>query len=462
MICIAIVNCKTLTKTSFTDMDLLKEFTAHLQRRQLTHRSQRTLLATSGGIDSMVMADLFLKAGLPFAVAHCNFQLRGADADKDEALVKEWAEKNDIPFYHIRFDTQQKAEEWKKGIQETARILRYEWLDELRIANGFAAIATAHHANDNVETLFINLFKGTGMAGLHGIPVRNGNIIRPLLFAQRSDIEQYARDNNIAWRDDVSNASDKYLRNAVRHHIMPVVNEWFPNATQHISDSIRRFAEAEILYRSAVEREIKKLAEKRGRDVYIPVLKLQQAQPLETICYELFHPYGFSSAQVPHIIGLFESETGHYIHSETHRIIKNRDFLVVTSQQPQQADIITIEAVPCNIETPEGHFHFSIKKTAAGIPANDHTAYIDMKRITFPLILRRWKQGDYFYPLGMGMKKKKLSKFFIDSKVPLHRKESIWVLECDSRIAWIAGMRLDERFKIKPSTGEVLCVEFKN
>lgn len=442
-------------------MDLLKEFKASLQQKHLVHHGQKILLAVSGGVDSMVMTHLFLEAAIPFAMAHCNFQLRGVEADEDEAHVKEWAEKHNIPFHQVRFDTAQKTEEWKKGIQETARILRYEWLDEIRIANGFAAIATAHHANDNAETLLINLFKGTGMAGLHGIPVRNGNIIRPLLFAQRTDIEQYAKDNGITWRDDASNASDKYLRNAVRHHIIPAANEWFPNAVQHINDSIRRFAEAETLYRKAVDAEIKKLIDKRGKDTYIPILKLQKMQPVETICYELFHPYGFSSAQVPHIIGLLESETGHYISSETHLIIKNRDFLILTANQTTATDIITIEGLPCTIETPEGHFHLSLKKKQEHLPAGDNMVHIDMKRITFPLLLRRWKQGDYFYPLGMGMKKKKLSKFFIDQKLPLHKKETTWVLECDKRIAWVAGMRLDERFKVKPETAEVLCVEFR-
>jgi tRNA(Ile)-lysidine synthase len=442
-------------------MDLLKEFKTHIQKKHLVHHGQIILLAVSGGIDSMVMADLFLKAGIPFAMAHCNFQLRAREADKDEALVADWAQKHSIPFHHVRFDTAQKTEEWKKGIQETARILRYEWLDEIRVANGYAAIATAHHANDNAETLLINLLKGTGIAGLHGIPARNGNIIRPLLFAQRADIEQYAKDNDVTWRDDASNESDKYLRNAVRHHIIPTANEWFPNAVQHINDSIRRFAEAEILYRRAVDAEIKKLIDKRSKDIYIPILKLLKLKPLETICYELFHSYGFSSAQVPHIIELFESESGHYISSDTHRIIKNRDFLIITVNQTTATDIITIEGLPCTIETPEGHFHLSLKKKQENLPANDNTAYIDIKRITFPLILRRWKQGDYFYPLGMGMKKKKLSKFFIDRKVPVHQKEAVWVLECDKRIAWVAGMRLDERFKLKPDTTEVLSVEFK-
>lgn len=442
-------------------MDLLQEFTRNWKKKQYVLQGQKVLLAVSGGMDSMVMATLFLQASIPFAMAHCNFQLRGEDADGDEKLVQQWAETNEIAFHNVRFDTKQKTEEWKKGVQETARILRYEWLDTVRSEYGYSSIVTAHHANDNVETLLINLFKGTGITGLHGIQERNGVIIRPLLFAQRSDIEQYAKDHVVEYREDSSNASDNYLRNAVRHHIVPVADKWFPNAVQHVSDSIKRFADAEQLYRKAVDAEIKKLVEKRGRDIYIPLLKLKKATPLETICYELFTPYGFTSAQLPHILELFESESGHFISSGTHRIIKNRDFLIVTELQTTSTDIIAIDGLPCVVETEHGHFHLSIQKKPADIPVDAKVACIDMKRITFPLLLRKWKQGDYFYPLGMGMKKKKLSKFFIDQKVPVHQKEMVWVLECDKRIAWIAGMRLDERFKVKADTAEVLRIELK-
>jgi tRNA(Ile)-lysidine synthase len=442
-------------------MELLQQFIHHWGQKQFISTGKQVLLAVSGGIDSMVMADLFAKAGIGCSIAHCNFQLRGDDADGDEELVRIWAEQHEIMFHSIRFDTRQKMGEWKKGVQETARILRYEWLDMIREQHGYAAIVTAHHANDNAETLLINLFKGTGIAGLHGIQEKNGFIVRPLLFAQRADIEQYAKENNIAFREDSSNASDNYLRNVVRHHIIPAAENWFPNAVQHVNDSIKRFAEAELIYRKAVEKEIKKLAEKRGKDIYVPILKLQKAEPLETICYELFRQYGFTSSQIPQIIHLFESETGHYIQSQTYRAIKNREFIIVTEKKADKADIIVIEGLPCAVETENCTFSLSFEKNMQQIPADVTTACIDMKRITFPLLLRRWKQGDYFYPLGMGMKKKKLSKYFKDEKLPLHQKENIWVLECDKRIVWIAGMRLDERFKVKENTAEILQVTLK-
>ncbi len=441
-------------------MDLLQQF---LHRNEgILHSNAMdispVLLAVSGGMDSMCMAYLFSRSNLPFAIAHCNFQLRGEEADKDQQLVSEWAAKHNVPFHTVNFDTADKSAEWKKGTQETARILRYEWLDNIRQTNKYAYIATAHHANDNVETLLMNLFKGTGISGLHGIPLRNGNIIRPLLFAERSDIAAYVAANDIPYRDDASNATDAYLRNAVRHNIVPVINEWFPNAVQNVGQSIQRFSQAEELYRKAIDTEKKKLLEHRGKDIYIPVRKLNKRTPLETICYELFLPYGFISAQLPQILHLLTAETGKFIQSPTHRIIRNRDFLILTTIPQSATDFIAVDGVPCTIDTGLHKFKFTVINDIGHIDQDPGVAYIDMKRLTFPLFLRKWRTGDYFYPLGMQMKKKKIGRFLTDRKIPLHEKEHVWVLECDKRIAWVAGMRLDERFKIKDSTASVLKV----
>lgn len=442
-------------------MDLQKQFIQHWNDKGFATVPQNTLLAVSGGSDSMTMATLFLQAGIPFGIAHCNFQLRGEEADKDEALVRQWAFSHDIPFHHVRFDTTQKMEEWKKGVQETARILRYEWLEAIRAEYNYQYIATAHHANDNVETLLMNLFKGTGMAGLHGIPLRNDRIIRPLLFAPKTAIMAYIAEHSVPYRDDASNATDNYLRNEVRHHIIPVVEQIFPNGVQHLNESISRFAEAEVLYKKAVEEERRKLVEKRGQDYYIPVLKLQKREPLNTICYELFKPYGYSAQQIPQIISLLASESGHYVDSATHRVLRNRGFLIITSLQTEAADHVHIDAVPCTIDTPHGKFTFSITDKPDSIPTDANRAYIDMDVATLPLTLRKWRTGDYFYPIGMGMKKKKVSKYFKDQKIALHQKDHVWVLESNKRIVWLCGMRLDERFKLLPKTQHVLRVEVR-
>lgn len=416
------------------------------------------LLAVSGGIDSMVMASVFLSANISFAVAHCNFQLRAADADADEELVRKWCTDNNIPFHHVRFDTQAKMDEWKKAVQETARILRYDWLESIRAENGYSCIATAHHANDNAETLLMNLFKGTGISGLHGIPTTNNYVIRPLLFANKEDISQYAKHNNIPYRDDVSNASDKYLRNRVRHHLLPIIEESFPNVVSNLNDSIQRFAEAEILYRRAFERERKQLLEQRGNDWYVPIRKLEKRTPLATICYELLLPFGFTSQQVPHILSLLYAESGRFLQSQTHRIVKDRQFLIITKLAINSADLIPVETLPTTIEAGNKTFKFTLTKPPVTITPDESIAYIDVAQIQEPILLRRWRQGDYFYPIGMGMKKKKLSRYLIDMKIPIHQKENIWVLESNKRIVWVAGYRLDERMKITPQTTQALKV----
>lgn len=440
-------------------MDLLQQFQSNKLVKAAKAKGKTTLLAVSGGVDSMVMAELFLSSKLPIAIAHCNFNLRGEEADKDEQLTREWAEKNNVTFHHISFETKQKMEEWKKGVQETARILRYEWLDKLMTDNGYGNLATAHHANDNVETLLMNLFKGTGISGMHGIPEQNNYIIRPLLFATKEQMYAYAKAHDIAFREDASNASDAYTRNAIRNNIIPVVEQSFPNAVQHISDSIRRFAQAEQLYNRSIEKERKSLIEKRGQDIYISIKKLLLRQPLETICYELFEPYDFTPSQLPHILNLLESGSGHFISSSSHRIIRDRDFLIITTQKQIETDIISIEGVPCIIDAGRMKLDFQIENTPKDLSSDNNTAYVDLKNIEFPLILRKWRIGDYFYPLGMNMKKKKVARFLIDQKIPIHDKEHIWVLECAKRIVWVCGMRLDERFKVKPSTEKCLIIK---
>ncbi len=438
-------------------MSLLKQFRENWGVR-FGNVQGAVLVAVSGGRDSMVLADLLYKSGINIGVAHCNFGLRGEESDGDEALVKAWCEGNRVAFHKIKFDTKKESAERKTGTQETARDLRYEWFEQIRNEFKYAKIATAHHANDNVETLLINLFKGTGISGLHGILPNNGAIIRPLLFATREDMTRYAVENSLVWREDASNNTDDYLRNDVRHNLVPVIEQLFPNGVERVNESINRFAEAEILYNRAIEQERKKLIEKRGNDFYVPILKLKKHEPLATLCYELFHPYGFNSKQVPHIINLLDSDTGHFITSATHRIIHNRDFLIVTTLPHESADFISIDEVPFKLVQGKYQYTFTVEDKPKAIPKTANEVYIEMEQVVFPLILRKWKIGDYLYPFGMKMKKKKVSRILIDEKVSINEKEELRVLECSKRIAWVSGIRSDERFRIKEGVGKVLVV----
>ncbi|MDI9320668.1 MAG: tRNA lysidine(34) synthetase TilS [Phycisphaerales bacterium] len=441
-------------------MNLPQRLEQHWQAQQFPDKKEKILLALSGGKDSMTLASLLHQIGCNLAVAHCNFMLRGTDSDLDEQLVKDWATQNNILCHCISFDTKKEMARNKTGVQETARKLRYDWFSTLCKEHHYAAIATAHHANDNVETLLINLCKGTGIAGLHGIPAKNNNIIRPLLFATRAEITEYATEHQIPFSEDASNSSTQYLRNAVRHKILPVLNEIFPDVVTQINQNIERFKQVENIYELAIAKEKKKLMERRGNDYYIPILKLLKRPSYKSICFEIFKEFGFSSAQVPEILKLLKSESGHYLSSESHRVIRNRMFLIITELISPKTDFIIIDKIPCSIKTSEGQFNFNIVEPTKHLDESKFTAYLNLDTLKLPLIVRRWRIGDYFYPLGMGMKKKKISRFLIDQKVPIHEKEKVWIIESQQKIAWLAAMRIDERFKIKNDTKKLLKINF--
>lgn len=440
--------------------DLLTGFKEYIDRERLFTAGEKILLAVSGGSDSVVMARLFHAAGFPFAIAHCNFQLRGAESERDEQFVSSLGELYNVPVYKTRFDTQAYISEHRVSVQVAARELRYKWLEETRAMHGYAFIATAHHMQDNVETVLMNFCKGTGLAGLHGILPRQGAIIRPLLFAQKEELLSYAAQHSLTFMEDSSNITDKYTRNFFRHRVLPPIQEAYPGAVPNMAATIDRVREAEQLFQAAVDRHKKRLLEQKGSTFMVPVLKLQKTVPLNTIAYELFKTFGVTPAQAGQVLELLNSESGRYVATPTHRIIRNRQWLLITPQVQQEADIIVIEKEQAHVHAAGGHLKLRIQERAAlgSIPTAFNIACLDTKQIRYPLILRRWKQGDYFYPLGMD-KKKKLSRFFIDQKLSVPQKEQVWVLESAKRIIWIVGMRIDNRFKITESTKEVLCLE---
>jgi tRNA(Ile)-lysidine synthase len=441
-------------------MGLLEKFKENIKQQHLFQPKDKLLLAVSGGVDSVVLCELCKQCGFDFVIAHCNFKLRGTDSARDEKFVAALAQKYDVPFRTITFDTNAIATKEKKSIEETARDLRYKWFDELRLQNSYAFVVTAHHADDNVETVLMNFFRGTGIKGLHGILSKQNKIVRPLLFTTKKELLVFATENKLEFVTDYTNAQNDFTRNYFRNELIPAVQKIFPAANENILKNINRFGEAEQLYTEAIEMYKKKLLELKGNEIHIPALKLQKVTPLATIVYEIIKNYNFTAHQTGEVIGLLQSESGKYIASASHRIIRNRKWLIVSPNKTNEAQNILIEENNIAITFENGELH--IEKCASLSTMNNEpsTALLDAAEIKFPLLLRKWKQGDYFYPLGM-QKKKKLNRFFIDQKLSLTQKENAWVIESNKKILWVVGMRIDDRFKITDKTKNVVQIAFK-
>ncbi len=438
-------------------MLLQKKFENNLQTgfREIKASNAFFVVAVSGGLDSVVLADLLANTNFNFCIAHCNFQLRGEESDRDELFVKALAKKYNKEIFVKHFDTAAFANEKGISIQEAARLLRYQWFEALRIKHTTATckIVTAHHADDIVETVTFNFFRGTGISGLHGIQAEQGNIIRPLLFARRSDIELYASEKSLKWVEDSSNESDKYSRNFIRHHIIPLAKQMFPQVEENILNNVNRLKEVEAIYLHSIEAIKKSLIEYKNNEVHIPVLKLKKHAQLASIIHEIISQYHFTTGQVQEVIKLLDAPTGSYIASSTHRIIKNRKWLIITTLAKNDALHLMIEEHDRQISFEKGVLDLSLTDLQQ-LSMNPMEAMVDADLINFPLMLRKIKTGDYFYPLGM-RKKKKISRFLIDLKLSKTEKEQVWVLETNGKIIWVLGYRIDDRFKVTSSTKKI-------
>jgi tRNA(Ile)-lysidine synthase len=435
---------------------------------KLWSNKDHLFLACSGGVDSVVLSHLLHAAGFSFEILHCNFNLRGEESMRDESFVRNLAKELNVAVFLKSFDTKAEMALMGIGVQEAARKLRYDWFSEIinskKVDGVNALLLTAHHLNDQAETIAMNFFRGTGIAGMHGINNKINHVVRPLLSISRKEILEYASLHSITWAEDSSNDDVHYTRNLFRHDILPVVKKVFPAVETNLIANAKRFTEIEFLYRKQVEKIKGGLLEKNTAGWKIPVKKLMLTVPLDTMMFELFSPFGFSADQCIEVKKLFVASSGKSMQSSSHRVLRNRDWLLIDELNIVENQLVIIEAGMTIVNFGSNGLKIASLYTArdegqgTGDKGTAHKAYIDLGKISFPLILRPWKAGDYFYPLGM-QKKKKVSKFMTDLKMSKFEKEQQWVLESDKKIIWVVGRRIDDRFKIKPSTNAVLYIE---
>ena len=438
---------------------MLEEFNRYISENDLFKAEDKLLLAVSGGIDSMVMTDLFIKTGSDIGIAHCNFNLRGAESDRDEAFVKRVAGKDRIPFHSVSFDTTGYAAEKGISIQMAARELRYRWFEEVRSQNGYDYIVLAHNLNDNVETFLINLIRGTGIAGLSGIKPKYRKLARPMLFASRNAIIQYSKMNKLKFREDRSNSDIKYTRNRIRHTILPLFREINPSFDSTITETAVRLGEINEIVTAYIAGIRQKSTLIKGDKAIIRLRELKDLTPKSTILYELFRPFGVIPGQTDDLVRLTEGKTGSQLFTRTSRLLKNRNEILIMPFEPDPEKHFEIKS-PDDFRKFQEFSSAEIKQKRRNfrIPETDKIACLDADKITFPMVVRNWVQGDFFYPLGM-KSKKKLSDYFIDKKYSLPQKEQQLILESDGKIAWIIGERIDNRFRVTPSTRKVIIIK---
>ncbi|MFW6370403.1 MAG: tRNA lysidine(34) synthetase TilS [Bacteroidota bacterium] len=418
----------------------------------------KLLLAVSGGIDSMAMLELLSKHQFQLAVAHCNFQLRSRESDADESLVKRWCHLNNIAFFVKKFDTEVYAKQNKMSIQMAARDLRYRWFDELSTEHGFDYIAIAHNADDSVETFFLNLARGTGLRGLTGMQAHNGKIIRPLLRSTRREIGEFVKSNAVVFREDASNAEDKYKRNHVRHNIIPPFLKLNPSFLSTMIDTMNRLAEAGDLVEHELGKIKKNIKETREGNVIIPFRIITDSLIPSLLLLELLQPYGFTAQQVNEVLKLLQSQPGKYVESPKYQIFRNRDDFVVALRKEQSSAVYHFNTLDELKKSP--FFTMLEHRPKTGTFKSEKrrdVAELDADKIIFPVILRHWKQGDCFVPFGM-KGRKKLSDFFTDLKLSKPEKDAVWILESNGHILWVVGYRLDDRFKITEQTQSILKI----
>lgn len=440
----------------------LQQFKDYIKKNALFNPQQKILLAVSGGKDSVLMAQLFKLCNYNFSIAHCNFNLRADEAQRDESFVKLLATTLDVPFYVTHFDTKTYASANQISTQMAARDLRYKWFEKVREEGNYDYVAIAHHQNDSIETLLLNLIRGTGISGMHGILPKRDKLIRPLLFLSRLQIDELIDKNNINFVEDSSNESSKYARNKIRLNVIPQLREINPNLEHTFAQNIIRFAQTEEILEQVIEQKRKEIAKHLNGDVYFDIVQLKALKPLELILFELLKPYHFTSTVVLELLDSLDKQSGTSFYSATHRATVNRADLIISALQEEKEfehhflhpkdECIIIDGIKISL-----FYSDSIL-----VENNRNKAFVDVDKLIFPIIIRFRQDGDKFMPLGM-KNFKKLSDFLINCKIPLPQKDKIpLVVNGNGDIIWVAGLRQDNRYKVNVTTKKVAIFELSN
>ncbi|MDR1779710.1 MAG: tRNA lysidine(34) synthetase TilS [Tannerella sp.] len=437
---------------------MLRRLQDFIERRHLLKPEGEVVVGVSGGADSVALLNLLILSGYKCVAAHCNFHLRGEESDGDEEFVRRTAEKLQIPFYKTDFDTVAYAKSRRMSVEMAARELRYEWFENLRQERKAQAIAVAHHRDDSIETVLLNLIRGTGIRGLTGINPVNGFVVRPLIPFSKNEIIQWLDDNHLTYRTDSSNLSDNYDRNFIRIHLLPLMTQLNPSVNEAVIRTAENLAGAELLFNQAINIERARVMTSAET---VNIERLKQSSAPQTVLYELLRPYGFNRTTAEAIANALDGATGKIFYAaETgYRIVKDRENLIIMPPEQTDETFFSLNdsdqlAEPIRLSTEKRQItaNFSIGKEKT-------TAYLDYSKLTFPLTLRRWRRGDRFVPFGM-KGGKKLSDYFNDHKYSKLRKEQTWLLCNGDDIIWIVGERIDERYKIEKKSKIAFIVKF--
>jgi len=443
---------------------MLIAFEQFITENNLCTKGEKILVAVSGGIDSVVLLDLFIQAKYSIGIAHCNFNLRDDESDQDEVFVKNLATKYKVEFHPKTCNAMAYTKQHQCSIQEAARELRYDWFEEVCQLNGYDKIAVAQHADDQIETFFINLLRGSGVAGLKGMPLKRENVIRPLLFAERKEIEQYAKERNLDFREDSSNLSDKYLRNQIRHHLLPQLEKIKVDYRKPINKSLQYLTEDHQMIQHFIEGKRNELFIDQVEVVKIPLDKLFDSLDQHSLLFYLLKDFGFNRDVTDAICEAVQNNnTGKLFYSSDYQLLIDREFLLLKKAGPKfEDDTFYIRSVGDNINMPISlKLEIAENNSLLQISKDPSIAYFDLEKLNFPLIVRKWKVGDRFIPFGMEGSKL-VSDFLIDQKVNRFEKDRVYVLESERKIIWLIGYRISDEFRITEKTETVLVVKLTN